>query len=140
MHVSHAYSGRWHELMMISLPLRNTQHPLPTTAASPQRLTHRHGDTTTTKKGGKARRRTASTELRITCPGPFDRNRVLLIISALLLIRAGHDSYSLLSRVGKVHGGIEKKEKTGMETKFLIPAVASFALDASSGLLTSWRC
>ena len=44
--------------MMISLPLQNTHHPLPTTAAGPQRLTltRRHHYN---KKGGRARKRTA---------------------------------------------------------------------------------
>ena len=48
--------------MMISLPLRNTQHPLPTTAAGLQRLTpaRRHHYN---KTGGRARRRTAPTDL-----------------------------------------------------------------------------
>ena len=43
--------------VMISLPLRNTEHPLPTTAASPQRLTptRRHHYN---KNKGRARRRT----------------------------------------------------------------------------------
>jgi len=48
--------------MMISLPLQNTQHPLPTTAAGPQRLTPTRRHHYNTKRGG-ARTRTAPTDL-----------------------------------------------------------------------------
>jgi len=43
--------------MMMSLPLRNAYHPLPTTAAGPQRLTPTRRPHYN-KKGGRARRRT----------------------------------------------------------------------------------
>jgi len=51
-------------MMMISLPLRNTEHPLPTTAAAgPQRLTPQRRHPCCTKEKGRARRRTAPTDL-----------------------------------------------------------------------------
>jgi len=48
---------------IISLPLRNTEHPLPTTAAGPQRLTPTRRHPCCTKKKGRARRRTAPTDV-----------------------------------------------------------------------------
>ena len=50
-------------MTMLSLPLRNTEHPLPTTAAGPQRLTPTRRHPCYTTKKGRARRRTAPTDL-----------------------------------------------------------------------------
>ena len=50
--------------MMISLPLRNTSNTPPTTAAGPQRLTPKNGrHPCCSKEKGRARRRTAPTDL-----------------------------------------------------------------------------
>jgi len=56
--------GLIRRVMMISLPLLNTEHPLPTT--QPARSgSHRHGDTTTVQRRDRARRRTPPTTSKV---------------------------------------------------------------------------